>query len=90
MHCVCCPIALVSLERNSGERKRDAGVKKKGGKMRESCERHRGQRVVGARLEQTNATRKPHRAGERTNEQERQNIERARARVQKSKRGRAA
>lgn len=32
MHCVCCPIALVSLERNSGERKRDAGVKKKGKK----------------------------------------------------------
>lgn len=29
MHCVCCPIALVSLERNSGERKRDAGEKKR-------------------------------------------------------------
>lgn len=28
MHCVCCPIALVSLERNSGERKRDAGEKR--------------------------------------------------------------
>lgn len=28
MHCVCCPIALVSLERNSGERKRDAERKR--------------------------------------------------------------
>lgn len=36
MHCVCCPIALVSLERNSGERKRDAG-KKGRKKMRELC-----------------------------------------------------
>lgn len=35
MHCVCCPIALVSLERNSGERKRDAG--KKGRKKCVSC-----------------------------------------------------
>lgn len=41
MHCVCCPIALVSLERNSGERKRDAERKRE--KKCVSCARKGGE-----------------------------------------------
>lgn len=54
MHCVCCPIALVSLERNSDERKRDAERKRE--KKCVSCAEGEG-----CRLEGTNAARKLYR-----------------------------
>lgn len=66
MHCVCCPIALVSLERNSGERKRDAG-EKKGEKMREPrAQRRRGEGANECSAE--TRARTASRARERENE----------------------
>lgn len=62
MHCVCCPIALVSLERNSGERKRDAG-KKGRKKMRELCGEEN--RLCSERAQRAEiATREKERVGE--------------------------
>lgn len=67
MHCVCCPIALVSLERNSGERKRDAERKRE--KKCVSCARKGGE---GCRLEGTNAAWKLYRERRKKQERERE------------------
>lgn len=63
MHCVCCPIALVSLERNRGERKRDAG-EKKGRKKCVSC--------TGKRVGRSERAQKLQREKERIEEVEEQ------------------
>jgi len=81
MHCVCCLIALVSLERNSGERKRDAG--KKGRKKCVSCAR---KRVGCSKTSAETATRERESKRDRGTEEETERERKKKSRAREGKR----
>lgn len=83
MHCVCCPIALVSLERNSDRRKRDAG--KKGRKKCVSCTGKRVGCSERAQRAETSTSERENRR-DRGTEEETERVRKKKSRATEGKR----